>query len=501
MRSNQLVWLKRDLRVFDHRPLLEASKRGPCVILYIYEPEVYENEDFAARHLEFINQSLSILADEVAKLGGRVTFLVGEAVAILKNLHDQHGFEAIWSHEETGNAVTFARDKRVKAWARTVGLNWHEFRQFGVVRGLQDRNGWARQWNQMMAAPQVRAPQAIEPVDGVVSRGIQPISEFGMPTLDASRFQAGGTSEGLSLIRSFLRGRGQGYQFEMSSPLTAEESCSRISAHLAYGTVSMRSVAQALKVRRQELRGGARPRSGDTWRRSMASYDKRLHWHCHFVQKLESQPSLEWQNMARVYDGLREADFDPERFDRWCEGQTGYPLVDACMRFLRHGGWLNFRMRAMIVSFASYHLWLDWRPTSRFLARQFLDYEPGIHYSQMQMQSGTTGINAVRIYSPIKQVADQDPDGIFIKRWVPELMGVPAQHIAQPHLMSFDEQSRYSCRIGTDYPEPLVDHRTAVQQAKKRIYQLRRQKASKEEAKAVFTKHGSRKRPQRGASA
>ena len=155
----------------------------------------------------------------------------------------------------------------------------------------------------------------------------------------------------------------------------------------------------------------------------------------------------------------------------------------------------------MIVSFASYHLWLDWRPTSRFLARQFLDYEPGIHYSQMQMQSGTTGINAVRIYSPIKQVADQDPDGIFIKRWVPELIGVPAQHIAQPHLMSFDEQSRYSCRIGTDYPEPLVDHRTAVQQAKKRIYQLRRQKASKEEAKAVFTKHGSRKRPIRGASA
>ena len=499
MQRKQLVWLKRDLRVEDHRPLLEASLRGPCVVVYIYEPELLTSGDFDARHLHFINQSLSALSDALAVLGAQLTIRRGEAVEVLSQLHNTHQFEALYSHEETGNAVTFARDLRVKAWAQSAGLQWHEFRQFGVVRGLKDRNGWAKQWNQMMAKPRAATPTHIQSVSDVASCGVLSLEALGVDSVASERFQIGGTQPGLALLRSFLAQRGKGYQFEMSSPLSAEESCSRLSAHFAYGTLSMKTVSQALKQRRAELRAGGRAKRGDTWRRSLASFDKRLHWHCHFVQKLESQPSLEWQNMARVYDGLREEDFNLEYFERWCEGRTGFPLVDACMRFLKHGGWLNFRMRAMIVSFASYHLWLDWRPTSLFLARQFLDYEPGIHYSQMQMQSGTTGINTVRIYSPIKQVVDQDPNGVFIKRWVPELEGVPSAHIAQPHLMSFDEQMRYGCQIDVNYPSPIVDHRAAVTRAKERIYRLRRRKDSREEAKQVFTRHGSRKRPMQAA--
>ena len=171
-------------------------------------------------------------------------------------------------------------------------------------------------------------------------------------------------------------------------------------------------------------------------------------------------------------------------------------MVDACMRYLNATGWLNFRMRAMVVSFASYHLWLHWRPTGLHLARQFLDYEPGIHYCQLQMQSGTTGINAVRIYSPIKQVKDQDPEGTFIRRWVPELGGVPAEHIAEPHLMSHDAQLRAGCVIGRNYPKPIVDHKQAVAQAKRAIYGVRRRTSSRDEAQAVFKRHGSRRRPQ-----
>ena len=151
----------------------------------------------------------------------------------------------------------------------------------------------------------------------------------------------------------------------------------------------------------------------------------------------------------------------------------------------------------MLVSFASYHLWLDWRPTSVFLARHFIDYEPGIHYSQFQMQSGTTGINSVRIYSPIKQVHDQDPDGEFIKTWIPELRGVPPEHIAQPERMTVHEQSRYGCQLGVDYPRPLVEHRAAVKAAKERIYAVRRRAESKREAQAVYARHGSRRRPDR----
>ena len=170
-------------------------------------------------------------------------------------------------------------------------------------------------------------------------------------------------------------------------------------------------------------------------------------------------------------------------------------MVDACMRYLRQTGWINFRMRAMLVSFASYHLWLDWRPTSKFLATLFLDYEPGIHYSQFQMQSGTTGINAVRIYSPTKQVFDHDQDGAFIRQWVPELALVPTEYIAEPSTMSFDEQVASGCIIGKDYPEPIVKHRHAVNAAKQKIYEIRRQLDAKIEANAVFQRHGSRRGP------
>ena len=163
------------------------------------------------------------------------------------------------------------------------------------------------------------------------------------------------------------------------------------------------------------------------------------------------------------------------------------------MRSLVATGWLNFRMRAMLVSFASYHLWLHWRQTGSFLARQFLDFEPGIHWSQMQMQSGTTGINTLRIYSPTKQAQDHDPQGIFIRRWVPELAKVPLPYLAEPWKMDATLQRMAGCTIGVDYPAPIVDDKLAMKAAKDRMYGLRKTAEAREEAGNVHERHGSRK--------
>jgi deoxyribodipyrimidine photo-lyase len=206
----------------------------------------------------------------------------------------------------------------------------------------------------------------------------------------------------------------------------------------------------------------------------LRGFSSRLRWHCHFMQKLEDEPDIEWRNFARSTDGLRAGDgvsmreMDRERLQAWCEGRTGFPMVDACMRQLVATGWLNFRMRAMLVSFASYHLWLHWREPGLFLARQFLDFEPGIHWSQMQMQSGTTGINTLRIYSPAKQALDQDPQGHYIRQWIPE----------------FDSAA---------YPKPIVDERSALAWAKEQLYGLRQTGEAHREAGAIQQKHGSRK--------
>ena len=203
--------------------------------------------------------------------------------------------------------------------------------------------------------------------------------------------------------------------------------------------------------------------------------------------------------MSRAYDGLREEDFDPVRFEAWASGRTGYPMVDACMRALHDGGWMNFRMRAMLVSFASYQLWLHWRPSALHLARLFLDYEPGIHYAQVQMQSGVTGINTFRIYSPIKQARDQDPSGEFIRRFCPELAHVPEEHLAEPHRMSRELQLRSGCVIGRDYPDPIVDHGVAYRLARSKMYAVKGSREAREEARRVFEKHGSRRGPRRAA--
>jgi deoxyribodipyrimidine photo-lyase len=338
-----------------------------------------------------------------------------------------------------------------------------------------------------MNQPALAAPTGFRRMPGSTLElpALPTAASLGVPP-HGKALQPGGEATAQAVLREFLDGRGRDYRRALSSPLTAEAGCSRLSPHLAFGTVSMRTVHQATEA--------AIARTPDrALAYALRGFAGRLRWHCHFMQKLEDEPRIEFQNFARVCDGLREGDFNDAHFAAWCEGRTGYPMVDACMRSLRATGWLNFRMRAMLVSFASHHLWLHWREPGLFLARQFLDFEPGIHWSQMQMQSGTTGINTLRMYSPSKQARDQDPDGVFIRRWCPELGRVPLPYLAEPWKMDISVQRMVACHIGTDYPAPIVDEKVALKCARDRLYGLRQTAQAREQASAVQARHGSRK--------
>jgi deoxyribodipyrimidine photo-lyase len=491
-----LVWLKRDLRVRDHAPLVDACERGSVVLLYIYEPELLFSEEHDSSHLVFVNQALTCLDTSVRKLGGRVTYRVGEACKVISDLHQEYRIRAIYSHEETGNALTYARDLRVGAWLRSQNIPWYESTQTGVVRRLRSRDGWAARWRERMAAPVLRPPPQISCAE-VPSEQLRSLEALGLAPSTKVDAQPGGETEALATLRSFLTTRGVHYLGTISRPEAAAEHGSRLSPHLAYGTISMRWVYQRTRQRMLALRtvgvGAKSDLDTGAWALSLRSFASRLHWHCHFMQKLEDEPRIEFENMARVCDGLREESFDDSRFQAWKEGRTGYPMIDACMRSLHATGWVNFRMRAMLMSFASYHLWLHWRKTSVYLASQFLDFEPGIHFSQAQMQSGTTGINTVRIYNPAKQARDQDPSGSFIRTWVPELASVPVVYLACPSDMPGLERLAYGFTLGKQYPEPIVDAGEAMRFAKTRIYALRKTAESRAEGARVHSKHGSRK--------
>lgn len=487
----QLVWFKRDLRIVDHAPLSQAAKRGPLLPLYVVEPGLWKQPDTAARHWAFIAESLQELREALAALGQPLVVRQGEIIQVLQTLQQHLVIETVWSHEETGNHWTYRRDERVRGFLRSQHIPWHELPQNGVVRRLASRDGWSKQWEQRMGAPLSPPPPQLPPLPGIEPGIIPTATELALAPDPCPQRQHGGRRRGLERLESFLTARGEAYHAEMSSPLTAYESCSRLSPHLAYGTLSMREVVQANRSRRREIKAQPAAERG-TWAKALAAYEGRLHWHCHFMQKLESEPRIEFENLHRACDNLREAEFDAGRFEAWCSAATGLPFVDACMRALAASGWINFRMRAMLMSFSSYHLWLHWREPALFLARRFTDYEPGIHYAQAQMQSGTTGINTFRIYNPVKQSQDQDPTGRFIRQWLPALDRVPERWIHTPWAMDPKTQRESGCVIGRDYPPPIVDHLAAAKAARKRLGSLRRG-AARAEGQKILKRHGSRK--------
>jgi len=479
----QVVWFKRDLRVQDHRALTNAAQHGQVLPLFVVEPEYWRLDDVSCRHWEFAAETVESLRNSLVELGQPLIVRVGDVVEVLDILRHTVGVDVLWSHEETGNGWTYARDKRVGAWCRAHGVPWHELPQHGVQRRLASRNGWAAQWNRFMADSIVQAP-ALGPI-GLEAGALPSAKDLNLEPDGAQDRQKGGRAAAEEVLSSFLTERGRIYRRAMSSPLTGAHACSRLSPHLAWGSLSMREVTQATWARQREVKAlGAR----DGWGGALSSFSGRLHWHCHFIQKLEDAPRIEFENLHRGYDGIRPSAPNPERLNAWARGETGLPFLDACMRSLRATGWLNFRMRAMVMAVASYHLWLHWRAPGLTLARLFTDYEPGIHWNQVQMQSGTTGINTVRIYNPVKQGMDQDPTGAFTRRWVPELAKINDRFLHEPWKA---ENARDV--LGRAYPMPIVDHLSAARDARERVWAVRKGEAFRQEAQGIVAKHASRK--------
>lgn len=460
--------------------------------LYVVEPNYWAQPFASARQWAFIRECLTELREALSTLGQPLIIRVGDVVDVLKKLSETYDVHTLHAHEESGNMWTFKRDLRVIDFCKSANIHYHEYPYNGIVRRLKSRDVWASIRNKRMAQPLMPIPRHF--ADGGFET--EPLPLVSNPMFGDDHYktiQKGGRKAAEALLVSFLEDRSKDYLYTISKPGGAEHFSSRLSPYLTWGVLSAREVHKALKHRKATLSPQDKKRFG----RHLTAFTSRLSWRCHFIQKIEDQPLIEFECMHPAFEDMRPKKADPELFKAWITGQTGYPLIDACMRCLTETGWLPFRMRAMVVSFASYNLWLDWRVTGKHLARMFTDYEPGIHYSQLQMQSGVTGINAIRIYNPIKQSQDHDPNGRFIKHYVPELRDIPEDWIHEPWKMPALLQQSYGVIIGEDYPMPCVDREQSMRFARAELKEARQSDAFRETSQKVYQKLGSRRRQPR----
>ncbi len=445
--SGTVIWHREHLRVADQPAVATAIARADTVLpVFVFDPAFYGDDGLACdSRVRFLHECLRSLDTRYRQaMGAGLTYAHGDPVAVLDRFREA-GWDIVAPATPTGRYGA-ERDRRAREQAGVRFVDGD-----GLVRGVENtRADWQSAIETYLEAdPYPWRPDAAE--IATVETDITPewIESHYAIEPSKTRVPTGGIDAARDQLEAFVD-RIEVYPSNISAPQDAREGASGLSPYLRFGCLSVRQVYQYVRDHAPACRG-----------REM--FCSRLVWNKHYEQKLEDWPGWLDQAVNPVLEGFNTDRYDPELVQAWKAGQTGYPMVDAAMRCLRETGWLNFRMRAMCASVYFHILQQPWRIGADYFHHHLIDSEASINYTQWQSQCGLIGKPTLRLYNPRKQVRDQDPEGIFIRRWVPELASLPDEHLDRPEATPLHVQAEVGVEIGEDYPRPVVDYDSARQ--------------------------------------
>jgi len=440
-----VLWHREHLRTQDHRGIATAADSEALLPLFVFDPAFYDGSGLACdARIRFLHECLEDLDDTYRSLTGTgLTYGYGDPVEILSRFQDA-GWDLVAMASPTGRYGK-RRDKR----AAECGVTFVD--GDGLVRRVEDtREGWQAHFESWVTSPQHDwDPQGVTVRGAPTDVTVEGIEQEHEVSPKKSQVPTGGVREAKETLEAFVKRIGQ-YPGSISAPQDARDGCSGLSAYLKFGCLSVREVYQYVDEHAPDGRG-------------KQMFQSRLAWNKHYEQKLEDWSG--WLDTAvnPVLRGFNDEHHDSELIRAWMDGRTGYPMVDASMRCLRDTGWLNFRMRAMCASFLYHILQQPWQVGADYYYYHLIDAVAGINYTQWQSQTGVVGKPTLRLYNPRKQVREHDPDGEWIRSWVPELTGLPAQFMDAPEKTPLHIQEDCGVHIGNDadYPYPVVEFETA----------------------------------------
>ena len=476
-----VVWLKRDLRLQDNEAIHNALHSGKRVLfLYIFENILLNDKHYSQRHWNFVKESLQDINLKLLPYNTKVLTLQSDIVSVFNILQEYFYITNLFSHQETGLLVTYERDKSFKRYCKNNLIEWIQNCNNGVIRGLKNRENWFEKWNTYMLKPILKFDAEAHQLLSVEELN-KLEKHFEIPSLYSesnSTFQKGGTTTAYKYASTFFNERHKSYMYNISKPELSRRSCSRLSPYISWGNVSVREIYQKSQYHKTKSSN----------KNHLGAFASRLRWQAHFIQKFEMEHIMEQVSVNKGFRKLKKS-LSESYYKAWKEGETGFPMIDAAMRCLNTTGYLNFRMRAMLVSFFTHILWQPWQNATTHLSQMFLDFEPGIHFPQIQMQAGETGINNLRIYNPVINGLKYDEDAQFIKKWLPELAHLETRYIHEPYTMTLLEQQLYNFKLGVDYPSPIVDIKTNRKKALGILWAMKKNPVVVKDNQRILKKH------------